>query len=107
MNEISKISTAVLILLAGAGLGALFLGGLWWTIRKGVTAKQPALWFSGSLFLRFTVVVGGFYCVGNNHYERFLLCLLGFIITGFVVVCFNRESRELATEPNQESGNAY
>ena len=37
---------------AGALLGAFFFGGLWWTVQKGVTSEQPALWFLGSLLLR-------------------------------------------------------
>ena len=39
----------VLILLAGALLGSVFFGGLWWTVRRGVLSTQPALWFFGSL----------------------------------------------------------
>lgn len=97
---------AVLALVAGSALGALFFGGLWWTIRKGLTSKHPALWFSGSLFLRFTVAVGGFYCVGNNHYERLLLCLIGFTIAGLAVTWFTRQPGELI-EPNQEHSHAH
>jgi F1F0 ATPase subunit 2 len=84
----SEALRAVLLLVAGSGLGAIFFGGLWWTIRKGVTSKQPALWFSGSLFLRFALVVGGFYWVGNDHYERLLLCLIGFALAGLAVTWF-------------------
>ena len=38
--------TLVLALAAGGVLGAIFFGGLWWTVRKGVSSPQPALWFS-------------------------------------------------------------
>jgi hypothetical protein len=39
MNE-----TAILVLSGGAGvlLGALFFGGLWWTVRRGLSSKRPA-----------------------------------------------------------------
>ena len=40
-----------LALLAGRLLGAFFFGGLWWTVQKGVTSENPALWFLGSLLL--------------------------------------------------------
>jgi F1F0 ATPase subunit 2 len=33
---------------AGLLLGAIFFGGLWWTVRKGVSSKRPALWFSAA-----------------------------------------------------------
>ena len=46
MNETLSL---VLALVAGVLLGAIFFGGLWWTVRKGVSSKQPALWFFGSL----------------------------------------------------------
>ena len=46
--------------LAGGALGAIFFGGLWWTVRRGTTSTQPALWFFGSLLLRTGVALGGF-----------------------------------------------
>ena len=41
-----KLLTLVLAWVAGVVLGAIFFGGLWWTVRKGVSSKRPALWFS-------------------------------------------------------------
>jgi F1F0 ATPase subunit 2 len=77
MNE------TVMILLAGlAGvlLGVLFFGGLWWTVRKGISAKQPALWFLGSLILRMSMTLAGFYFVGGGRWPRLLVCLIGFMV---------------------------
>ncbi len=65
---------------AGAALGATFFGGLWWTVQKGVAAKQPGLLFLGSLLLRISMVMVGFYFVAAGHWERMLLCLLGFVM---------------------------
>ena len=50
----TKNETLMLVLAcaAGGGLGAVFFGGLWWTVRKGVSSKQPALWFFASLLVR-------------------------------------------------------
>ena len=59
--------------LAGVVLGAIFFGGLWWTVRKGVSSKQPALWFLGSLLLRMSIVLAGFYFVARGHWERLLV----------------------------------
>ena len=81
MSESLALSFA---LLAGVLLGAFFFGGLWWTIRKSVTARQPALWFLGSLLLRTTVTLAGFWFVvqGAPHggWHKLLACLLGFVL---------------------------
>lgn len=78
----------------GVLLGLFFFGGLWWTIRKGLTSKSPALWFLGSIVVRTAVVVAGFYFVSGGAWERILACLLGFIVARFVIVRRQR-SREV------------
>jgi F1F0 ATPase subunit 2 len=67
-------------LVAGMLLGALFFGGLWWTVIHAVSTKRPAVWFLGSKLLRMGVALGGFYVVGGGRWERWLLCLLGFVL---------------------------
>lgn len=83
MNELLQLA---LVLLAGLLLGVLFFGGLWWTVLKGVSAKQPALWFVTSLLLRTALVLAGFYFVSDTDWKRLLLCLLGFIVARFIVI---------------------
>ena len=83
MNEMISM---VLILSAGVLLGAVFFGGLWLSIEKGRKSKHPALWFSGSLLLRMSITLAGFYFVGHVHWERMMICLLGFIIARFILV---------------------
>ena len=80
------ILTLIFTLAAGVALGAVFFGGLWWTIRKGLGSKRPALWFFGSLLLRTGIVLIGFYVViAGGHWERLLACLLGFVIARLIV----------------------
>jgi F1F0 ATPase subunit 2 len=77
------MSEAVTLVLAGGAgllLGAAFFGGLWYTVRRGVPSKRPALWFLGSLLLRTSLVLAGFYFVAGDHWSRLLASLLGFII---------------------------
>ena len=80
----------VLALVAGVLLGAIFFGGLWWTVRKGFSSKQPALWFFSSLVLRTSLALAGFYFVAHAHWERLLTCLLGFITARFIVIRLTR-----------------
>ncbi len=87
MNEPLTLMWAGLL---GGMLGAVFFGGLWWTIRKGVTSSQPAFWFLGSLLLRMSVVLAGFYFVGHGQWERLVACLLGFLVARFAVTYLTR-----------------
>ena len=80
----------LLALVTGISLGAIFFGGLWWTVQKGVSSNQPALWFLGSLLLRTCLALAGFYFVARGHWERLLLCLLGFVAARLVVTRYTR-----------------
>ena len=84
MNEISIQGFALLLALAaGMLLGVIFFGGLWWTVRSGMTARQPALWFIGSMMLRTGIVTMGFYfllSLSGNSWEILLGSLSGFIL---------------------------
>jgi F1F0 ATPase subunit 2 len=70
----------------GMLLGAIFFGGLWWTVRRGLTSQRPAVWFFSSLLLRTTVTLAGIYWVGHTHWERLALCLVGFVIARLLIV---------------------
>ena len=98
--------TLVLAWAAGGGLGAIFFGGLWWTVRKGVLSKHPALWFFGSLLLRMSIALAGFYFVSGGHWERLLLCLLGFVMARLVVTWLIRSSGESQTPSAQAASYA-
>ena len=91
MNEILSLVPA---LVAGVLLGAMFFGGLWWTVRKGVSSKQPALWFFGSLLLRMGIALSGFYFASGGHWERMLLCLLGFVLARLIVTRLTRTAEK-------------
>ena len=81
---------------AGLALGVVFFGGLWWTVRRGVASRRPALWFFGSLLLRTGIVLGGFYLACGNDWRRWLAALLGFSIARLAVTLFTRRLPPLA-----------
>ena len=103
MNE---ALTLALALTAGAGLGAIFFGGLWWTVRNGVSSARPALWFLGSLLLRMGIVLAGFYFVSGGQWKRLVACLVGFIIARVVVTWLMRPAGKTPNRPTQEASHA-
>jgi F1F0 ATPase subunit 2 len=98
--------TLALALVTGVVLGTVFFGGLWWTIRKGVSSERPALWFFGSLLLRTSIALAGFYFVAGGHWKRLLVCLLGFVMTRLLVTWLTRPSGENQHHPTQEASHA-
>jgi len=90
----------------GAVLGVVFFGGLWWTVRKSLYAKHPALWIFGSLLLRTSIVAAGFYLFSGRHWGRLLLCLLGFIAARFGVIRLTRPSGQRQPRTSMETTHA-
>jgi F1F0 ATPase subunit 2 len=103
MNE---TLTLVLASVAGVLLGALFFGGLWWTVQKGLSSKRSALWFLGSLLLRMSIALAGFYFVSGGHWERLLVCLLGFVLARLIVTRLTGPPVEHHNSPAKEAGHA-
>lgn len=87
MNEALSLASS---LAAGVLLGGLFFGGLWWTVRKGIASKHPALWFFGSLLLRTCLVLLGFYFILGDNWKRLLAGLLGFVVARLIVTRLTR-----------------
>ena len=83
MNEPLAITLAII---AGIALGAIFFGGLWWTVRKSLVSPRPAFWFLGSMLMRMSVVLTGFYFVGQGEWKRLVACLIGFILARIAVI---------------------
>ncbi len=75
----------VLSVTVGFVIGLFFFAGLWWTVRRAVISKYPALWFIGSMLLRVAVTLAGFYWVSADQWWRLLLCTAGFIVARPVV----------------------
>ena len=94
MTEASMLSVA---LLAGILLGAIFYGGLWWTVRRGVSSRILGAWLIGSFALRSGITVSGFYAVSHGDWRCLLACLLGFLIAR---ICATRAHRRVHETPS-------
>lgn len=81
MND---VMTYGLTLLAGLGIGLLFFGGLWLTVRAlpvASTTNRTVLLSLGSFMLRLLLATGGFYLVAREtDWLGVLFALLGFMI---------------------------
>jgi F1F0 ATPase subunit 2 len=103
MRDVLSVTAAMAV---GALLGVIFFGGLWWTVRRGMSSEWPALWFFGSLMLRMSIVLLGFLVVGQEHWERWLFCLLGFVLARLAVQWSTRPSGEDRSRSAPEAGYA-
>jgi len=80
MNE----ARLLLSLLIGGALGAVFFGGLCWTVYRAMSSRYLALWFLGSLVLRTGFVMAGFYLACGEDWQCWLAALLGFVVARIV-----------------------
>ena len=103
MHDVLSLAVAMA---AGALLGAIFFGGLWWTVRRGMSSEWPALWFFGSLMLRMSATLLGFFVVGREDWTRWLFCLLGFVLARLAVQWLTQSPREDRTRSTPEAGYA-
>lgn len=77
MSDIGAIIGALAI---GMLLGALFFGGLWWTVHRGLTAANPALWFGVSALARMAIIVSGLYYMARAGWPSLVAGLCGLLI---------------------------
>ena len=82
------------VLFAGLALGTFFFGGLWFTVKKGMASKIPALWFVLSFFIRTGITLAGFYFCSQGNLQRLLICLFGFMIARILVKHFTKPKEE-------------
>lgn len=89
----------IIALVLGLLLGAIFFGGLWWTVQKMHTTKSPALLFLGSLLVRMTIILLGIYAISVGHWERMIVALVGIVIARFIVLRVTKD-REGGVQPS-------
>ncbi len=85
----SDLLTAAMPLLAaftaGLGLGFIYFGGLWLTVKQLASAQRPGLLFAASFTIRTALVVAGIFFAGGGQWQRIAACMIGFIIMRMVL----------------------
>ena len=87
MNDTLSLALA---LLTGVLLGAIFFGGLWWTVRKGLSSTPTGALAPRQPATADGLVLAGFYFVARGRWERLLACLLGFVAARLIVTRLTR-----------------
>jgi F1F0 ATPase subunit 2 len=87
MSETTGILSAAL---TGTLLGVFFFGGLWWTVRRALSSRLAALWFSASFLARTAVTLIGFYFAAQDDWRRMAGCVAGFLSGRLLVIRFTR-----------------
>ena len=99
MNETLKFAPAAA---AGAFMGALFFGGLWWTIKRALSSPYAGLWFSASLFVRTVAALVGVYFLARGHAERLPACLAGFLIARILATRMIGDPKDMIPATTEE-----
>ncbi len=81
-------------LLVGFCCGAVFFGGLRWTVSRLETARRPALLLIASLLVRLAAVTGAIVLAADARLVRVLAALAGLLIVRTAMVAVAR--REVA-----------
>ncbi|MDA3832667.1 MAG: ATP synthase subunit I [Spirochaetales bacterium] len=82
----SKVVILITAFAAGIGLGAFYFGGLWLTVQRLSKVRRPALLSMCSLFGRLGITVFGFYLIMDGHWERMIVCMIGFLVMRGILV---------------------
>jgi F1F0 ATPase subunit 2 len=76
----SSLTELLLAVLAGAGLGVFYFGGLWWTLRRMQTAAHPGLLLTVSYAVRVGVMAGGLFLVSRGRWEQAAAAVAGMLL---------------------------
>jgi F1F0 ATPase subunit 2 len=102
MKVMGEVLYMILSFIAGLLLGTLFFGGLWFTVKKIVNTRTPAIWFFSSFIFRMGITLLGFYGIARNNWYSLLVCVGGFIVARFVIIYFTKSIDEKKIQLKRE-----
>lgn len=74
------LGTLLLSMLAGLILGAIYFGGLWFSLSRLLPLKHASAWLMLSFLIRNLIVLFGFYWTMDGRWERLVVAFLGFTL---------------------------
>ena len=83
MNELIAILISIS---SGIILGMVYFGGLWLTLQRVRTTKQPALLTLASFMGRSALCILGFYLISGIGLRGLALCLAGFVLVKIALI---------------------
>ena len=92
---INEILDMTFLYTAGLLLGGIFFGGLWLTLRMNLSSDKIGLWLLGSMLIRTTIVLMGFYLISGGGLLSLLICLAGFITVRLVAIRINASAEKI------------
>jgi F1F0 ATPase subunit 2 len=84
--EVNDLVGLALAFTAGLGLGSVFFGGLWLTLRRLSASRQPGLLVLGSLVARMGIALLGFAVVTGDSWQRLVACAIGFFVVRHLMI---------------------
>ena len=76
----------VMSVVAGAMLGTIFFGLLWWTVRSLATSRRPALLAGISYPIRLAVLAVGLWTIAAGDWQRLIAALVGLLLARSIIV---------------------
>jgi len=81
-----ELSSLILPLAVGLGLGLFYFGGLWLTVRHIAQSRHPGALVAMSFLVRTAITSGGFGMVMQGQWERVAACMLTFLVVRFAMI---------------------
>ena len=81
-----KVAILITAFVAGMGLGTFYFGGLWLTVKRLPKVRRPALLSMCSFFGRLGIILFGFYLIMDGHWERMMVCMIGFLLMRGILI---------------------
>ena len=82
MNEPFTLIAAAMV---GLCAGVIFYGGLWFTVSRLHSAKQPALLFIASFAVRTALALGALWWIARGNVVHIGAWLVGFVLARLLV----------------------
>lgn len=96
----------LLAIVGGAGVGALYFAGLWWTVQRAARTSHPVMLVAGSFLIR--GILAALLLVGLSGGDpwRLLGAVGAFLVVRMIIVRIVRARAPLTQSPGVSSGKA-